>query len=416
MSADAKIHVIGVGSDGLAGLTARGRDLVQHADLVLASEATIARLPEVTCERFLIGPDLQEAVKLLEANLGRKRMVVLAGGDPLFYGVARFLCDRVGKDHFEVLPHVSSMQLAFARVKETWEDAYLTNLATHPFDTVVDRIRTAETVGLFTTEGEDPPRIARQLLARGIDYFRAYVCENLGAPNERVTQGELSDIQDMEFGPLNVMILVRKPGRPDAPRADAGRFRRFGNPDDVFAQSRPKSGLITQCEVRAIGLAQLDVQPGCVVWDIGAGSGAVAIEAAQLAQPGMVFAIEQDVADFHLIEANAQTFGVKNIKAILGSAPAVFAGLPAPDAIFVGGTGKETARLLESAYKALRPGGRLVVNVATLESLNATYTILKSLAAPVEVLLINLARGTEQLETLRFEALNPSFLLTARRQ
>src|SRR5207302_6263362 len=121
-----------------------------------------------------------------------------------------------------------------------------------------------------------------ELLARGIDYFKAYVCENLGAPDERVTQGELTDIQDMEFAPLNVMILKRKPGRPDQQRG-TGRFRLFGNPDDVFAQSRPKSGLITQAEVRAISLAQLDVQPGSVVWDIGAGSGAVAIEAAQLA-------------------------------------------------------------------------------------------------------------------------------------
>src|SRR5262249_13444786 len=152
-------------------------------------------------------PDLQEVVRTLEANLGRKRMVVVAGGDPLFYGVARYLCDRLGKDRFEVLPHVSSMQLAFARIKESWEEAYLTNLATHPLETVLDRIRTAETVGLFTSEAEGPTQVARTLLASGLDYFRAYVCENLGGPDERVTQGELGDIQGMEFSPLNVLIL-----------------------------------------------------------------------------------------------------------------------------------------------------------------------------------------------------------------
>ena len=134
--------------------------------------------------------------------------------------------------------------------------------------------------------------------------------------------------------------------------------------------------------MRAIALAQLDVQPGSVVWDIGAGSGSVAIEAAQLAQPGMVYAIEQDAADYHLILANAETFGVRNLRAIHGTAPAVFAGLPAPDAIFVGGTGHEVARLLEAAYAALRPGGRLVVNVATLESLSATYAALKAAGRP----------------------------------
>jgi precorrin-6Y C5,15-methyltransferase (decarboxylating) len=263
---------------------------------------------------------------------------------------------------------------------------------------------------LFTTEEASPPAVARELLARGIDYFRAYVCENLGGPDERVTQGELTDIREMEFAPLNVLVLKRKPGRPDRQRAATG-LRRFGNPDDVFAQSRPKSGLITQAEVRAIALAQLDLQPGTVVWDVGAGSGAVALECAQLIEDGVVYAIEQDAADYHLILANAEAFAVRNLKAVHGIAPAVFEGLPRPDAVFVGGTGREVARLLESAHAALRPGGRLVVNVATLEMLNATYEALKRLAGGVQVCLVNVARGVEQLETLRFEAVNPTFLL-----
>jgi precorrin-6Y C5,15-methyltransferase (decarboxylating) len=409
-----KTYIIGVGSDGLTGLTSRARDLLTSADLLLGSDHALDLVREVAAERYRIGPDLQEVVRTLETNFGRKRMVVVASGDPLFYGVARYLCDRLGKDRFEVLPHVSSMQLAFARIKESWEEAYLTNLATHPLATVLDRIRVAETVGLFTSEQEDPPAIARELLARGLDYFRAYVCENLGAPDERVTQSDLADIKDMEFAPLNVMILKRKPGRPDQKRTP-GRFRGFGNPDDVFAQSRPKSGLITQAEVRAIALAQLDVQPGSIVWDVGAGSGAVAIEAAHLAQPGMVYAIEQDAADYHLILANAEMFGVQTLTAVHGIAPAVFSDLPAPDAIFIGGTGHEIARLLESAYQALRPGGRLVANVASLESLTATYSVLKSLAGSVQVTLINVARGVEQLETLRFEAVNPTFLLSVTR-
>ena len=118
----------------------------------------------------------------------------------------------------------------------------------------------------------------------------------------------------------------------------------------------------------------------------------------------MVYAIEQDAADYHLILANAQSFSVRNLKAIHGTAPAVFAGLPAPDAAFVGGTGREIGRLLEAAFAALRPAGRLVVNIATLESLNTTYAALKKLTRPVQVLLVNVSRGTEQLETLRFEA------------
>ena len=138
----------------------------------------------------------------------------------------------------------------------------------------------------------------------------------------------------------------------------------------------------------------------------------MSIEAAQLASAGRVYAIEQDVADYHLIVANAETFGLRNLQAIHGMAPAVFAGLPAPDGIFIGGSGKESARLLEAAYHALRPGGRMVVNVATLEGLSSTYATLKAMASPVQAHLINIARGNEQLETLRFEALNPNFLLT----
>ncbi len=405
-----KIHIIGIGTDGIGGLAGKPRELLQSAELILGAEAALALVPELSAERMLLSGNLHDAVRRLE-SAGNKRTVVLAGGDPLFYGVARYLCEKLGNDRFEVWPHVSTMQLAFARIKESWEEAYLTNLATHSLESVLDRVRTAETVGIFTSDEETPPIIAKKLLARGIDYFRVFVCENLGAPNERVTQGDLLEIQEMDFDALNVMILKRKPDRPDLQKTP-NRFRRFGNPDDAFIQSRPKSGLITGAEVRALALAKLDVQQGSVVWDIGAGSGAVAIEAAQLATAGMVYAIEQDVADYHLIVANAQTFGVKNLTAVHGMAPAAFNGLPDPDAVFVGGIRREVARLLESVFRVLRPGGRLVVNVASLEALSATQTAMKALAPSIDGMLVNIARGNEQLETMRFEALNPTFLLT----
>jgi precorrin-6Y C5,15-methyltransferase (decarboxylating) len=405
-----KIPVIGIGPDGTAGLSARTREVLAAAELVFGSDAALRLLPELAAERVHIGADLPAAVEKLRANLGKRRIAVVASGDPLFYGTARYLCEKVGAENFEVVPHVSSMQLAFARIKETWEEAYLTDLATRPLDDVLDKIRTAETVGLFTTEAAHPARIARELLARGVDYFTAWVCENLGGKDERITRGELTDIREMKFDALNILILKRKPNRPDRQRA-AGKLRRFGNPDDVFAQTRPKTGLITQCEVRAIALSQLDLHPGDVFWDVGAGSGSVAIEAAALVSPGPSYAIEQDSADYHLIVANAAAFGVSNVKPVFGTAPEVFAGLPPPDAIFVGGNGGEVARLMEACYAALRPGGRLVTNVGTLEMLSSTYAAMKRLGGRVDVLLLNLARGVEQLESLRFEAVNPTVLL-----
>ncbi|MGL6097111.1 MAG: precorrin-6y C5,15-methyltransferase (decarboxylating) subunit CbiE, partial [Fimbriiglobus sp.] len=224
----AKIPIVGVGPDGLAGLTARTRDLLAATEIVFGSESTLRLLPELTAERVRLGSDLPDAVARIKAAVAAgQRVAIAASGDPLFYGTARYLCEKIGPDLFEVVPHVSSMQLAFARLMESWEEAYLTDLSAKTLDDVLDKIRTAETVGLFTSEKYPPNRIARELLARGIDYFRASVCENLGGKDERVTRGDLAEIQDLRFDPLNVMILKRKPNRPDAQRPVA-ELARFG--------------------------------------------------------------------------------------------------------------------------------------------------------------------------------------------
>ena len=236
-----KLVILGIGDDGLAGLTESARRLLMSADLILGSGSTLALLDSVPARKQVLEPDMSLALKQVREALEHRRPVLVSSGDPLFYGVARYLCDRLGKDAFEVVPHVSSMQLAFARIKESWEDAYLTNLSGRPIEAVIDRIRTAEKIGLFSSDNCSPAWLARQLIDRGIDYFRAYVCENLGSPDERVTQAELSDLQTMEFNPLNVMILIREPNRPDR-ASRASRHRLFGNPDDAFAQALPKRG------------------------------------------------------------------------------------------------------------------------------------------------------------------------------
>jgi precorrin-6Y C5,15-methyltransferase (decarboxylating) len=380
------------------------------ADLILGAASTLTLVESAPGPKVALEADMSVALKQVREALVCQSPVLVSSGDPLFYGVARYLCDRLGKDLFEVVPHVSSMQLAFARIKESWEDAYLTNLAGRPIEAVIDRIRTAEKIGLFSSEECPPARLAAELLDRSIDYFRAYVCENLGSPDERVTQAELVDLPGMDFNPLNVFILIRKPNRPDR-AGRAGRRRLFGNPDDAFAQSLPKRGLITYAEVRAIALAQLDIRTTSVVWDIGAGSGSVAIEAAQLASQGMVYAIEPEPADIALIQANAEAFGVPNVRAVAGRAPEILASLPEPEAIFVGGTGRQVDPVLSTAYSRLCQGGSMAVNVATIEGLAASYHILKTLAGEVRVWNVSIARGIEQMDRLRFEAIAPTFLL-----
>jgi precorrin-6Y C5,15-methyltransferase (decarboxylating) len=193
---------------------------------------------------------------------------------------------------------------------------------------------------------------------------------------------------------------------------------------------------LTPAEVRAIALAQMDIAPSSIVWDIGAGSGSVSIEAAQMAADGQVYAIEMDPEDHALIRQNAERFGVANVNAVLGRAPEVFGDLPDPDAIFVAGAGREVTRISQAAYQRLRPAGRLVVNTTSADHLMSLRDALRSLPLPLgegrregalsrspqppapspSVLMINLARGTDQLDRLSFEPLKPSFLLAVTKQ
>jgi precorrin-6Y C5,15-methyltransferase (decarboxylating) len=405
-----KVHIVGIGDDGLDGMTTQARRLVESAAVLLGPESCGSLLPAAVRDRLQAVTGLEELVERIE-QIGPVRAVVLASGDPLFYGTARYVCAKLGKDRFEVVPHVSSMQLAFARVKESWEAAFLANLAGQSIERVIDRIRTSETAGLFTSEQWPPAAVARALLDEGIDYFQAYVCENLGSPDERVTQGSLADIAKDEFGPLNVMILVRKARAADAPGQVGGRL--FGNADECFLQSRPKRGLLTPAEVRALALAELALRPDSVVWDVGAGSGSVGLEAARLARDGVVHAIEMDPDDHRLILANAERLGVKNLRAVLGRAPDAWQGLPDPDAIYVGGSGRDVQMLLEQAWLRLKPGGRLVTACNSIENLAAVHALLRARSTDASYWMVNIARGVEQLDRIRFEAINPGFLIAA---
>ena len=311
------------------------------------------------------------------------------------------------------------MQLAFARVKESWEDAYLTSLAGRPLESVVDRIRTAEKVGLFSSDEHPPARLAQALSDRGRDSFRGYVCENLGSPDERVTQAELEDLATMEFDPLNVLILVRKPNRPDR-ASKASRYRLFGNADDAFAQTVAQAR--TDHPGRGSARSHWRAAPtsGRRAWSgtlSAPGSGSVAIEAAQLADQGVVYAIEPEPADLALIEANAESFGVPNVHTVPGQRPNVLArsararrGVRRRD----GAAGRPG--LLSTAYSRLAPGGRMAVNVATIDGLAAAYQTLKEGRRPRSTSGTSRSpAGSEQMDRMRFEAINPTFLLAVAR-
>lgn len=404
-----RIHIVGIGDDGLHGLTGHARQLIDQAEVLIGTTAMLSQLSDSSADHVTVGGDLEE-LKQTIIKLPNRSTVMLASGDPLFYGIARYLTDAFGKERFEVVPHVSSMQLAFARVKESWDDAYLTNLATQSLDRVVDSIRTAERVGLFTTEEISPAVVAEALLDRRIDYFTVYVCENLGTPDETVTQGDLKSIREQPFSPMNVMVLVRRQGAADRPSGSGSR-RLFGNPDDLFLQSRPKRGLLTPSEVRCIALAELDLTANSTVWDVGAGSGSLAIEAASIASRGKVFAIEMDAEDYGLMIENAKMFDVPGLVPVHGQAPEAWADLPDPDAIFVGGSGRMVPDLVAAALGRLADGGRIVVNVSSPDNLVAVQEKIDRAGLRSDVRMINIARGQYQLDRVRFDALNPTFLV-----
>ncbi len=409
----ARIHIVGIGDDGLDGLTGHARQLVDAAEVLIGTSFLLDMISNSRAERIQVGGDLED-LKQRIAKLPDRPTVMLASGDPLFYGISRYLTDSFGKDRFEVVPHVSSMQLAFARVKESWDDAYLTDLATQSLDRVVDSIRTAERVGLFTTEAIPPSVVAEALLDRRIDYFTAYVCENLGTPDETVTQGDLDSIRDQTFSPMNVMVLVRHQGAADRP-SGSERHRLFGNPDDLFLQSRPKRGFLTPSEVRCIALAELDLTATSIVWDVGAGSGSLAIEAASIASKGKVFAIEMDAEDYGLMIENAKMFDVPSLVPVHGQAPDAWKDLPDPHAIFVGGSGRMVPDLVAAALTRLGDGGRIVVNVSSPDNLVAVQAKIDAGGLRSDVRMINIARGQYQLDRVRFDALNPTFLVLGHR-
>jgi len=195
-----------------------------------------------------------------------------------------------------------------------------------------------------------------------------------------------------------------------------GLNRALGLPDDAFEQRRPNKGQITKREVRAVSLYSLGLRRDSVVWDIGAGTGSVSVEAALIASEGQVYAIERDTDSLPLLEANVVNLGSDNIHIVNGEAPAALKSLPNPDSVFVGGSGGNLSEILEYANSRLKPNGTIVVNLAVLERTSETYHLLKKLGLTAEITQVASSRGKEMPDgAVRLEALNPVFIVSGRR-
>jgi precorrin-6Y C5,15-methyltransferase (decarboxylating) len=294
------------------------------------------------------------------------------------------------------------MQLGFARAGLKWDDAAFLSLHGRSRAGLLTRLHRLHKVALFTDEENSPRWVAAHLLAHEQRGWIAWVCENLGGPDERVrrfTVEELAECADV--APLNVLLLQRSDADWRPPPAISFLH------EDAFAKRMPKKGLITKREARLVSLAMMQLRPPSVVWDVGAGSGSVAIEAARQAYEGSVFAVEVDPEGVEICRENVRAHAVDNVRVVAGRAPEALAELPDPDAVFVGGSKGSMAEIVEVALARLRPGGRLVVNAITLENVGETYRCLRERGCEPEVVMLNVSRAEPLARYMRYEAQNP---------
>src|SRR6202162_2777931 len=413
----AKAWIVGIGGEGPDTLSQPILERIRKAGFLVGGERHLSWFPERKGEKLVLGSNMKEAADRVISALGEgKEVVVLASGDPLFYGIGSFLIKRIGKERVEVVPSVSAMQIAFARAGESWQGAALGSLSARPVENLLPALEDKKLIGLFTDETNTPAAIARFLLDRGESGWTLWVCENLGSAEERVVETDLFKAAEEKFAPLNVVILKKKEegglSLPGAVRWSG----LIGIPDDLFVCRKPKAGLITKKEVRVISLSELNLRPDSVVWDIGAGSGSVSVETGRLAPSGRVFAIEKNREDYELIQTNLDRFQVINVRAVCGRAPEGLETFSSPDAIFIGGSGGEMGEILEICAARLRPEGRIVANLITMENSHLFARFFEGKPWEVSYTLVQISRSKPILEMVRYEALNPVTVAVAKRR
>jgi precorrin-6Y C5,15-methyltransferase (decarboxylating) len=396
---DSRIDVIGVGADGAAGLRPELRERILAADFLAGGERHLGLFPEARGERFVVKDNLADLLTQLAGRIGRQRCVVLASGDPFFYGVGTFIAGTWGRDRVRVEPAVSSMQLAFARAGLPWQTAALASVHGRSLRPTLLPLLGRELIGLFTQDGDSPAAVARFFLERGLDVYEAVVGENLGAAGERLSRwATLADLARQRFDPLNYLILRRVRYPVDGTEVKWYRSMVPGVPDSAFCRPGEGPEVMTRQEVRSVLLGKLAQHGGAgdTFWDVGAGLGSVAVEMAVLRPQVEVLAVERDPARAAVLRRNRERFGAYNIRVIEGEAPEALAGEPErPLTLFIGGSGERLAGVLDLAAGRLAAGGRLVANFVTLEHLALALQRLREWHWPFEVTEVSVARSDD---------------------
>ena len=421
-----KCRIVGVLDDGVASLSRAALAHLQQAQLVIGGTRALQLFAEhidpLAQQRDLTGALSQVPEWIRVAQSDNQRVVVLATGDPLCHGIAAYLASRLCIEAIEVIPNVSTLQLACARLGLPWQDMKLSSVHSkdagdwvegsepgHGLYALLRDIRQNDRLAILTSPANTPDRIARMLVAEGLaDDFEMAVAERLCQPEERIVSGmRISAAAQMPFADPNVVLLWRIRTRTQPVL--------LGLPDASYQQRYPEKGLITKNEVRVVSLARMQLRAGSVVWDIGAGSGSVGLEAARLCSQGHVYAIEKNLDDSAIVRANRRAMGISNHTLVHGKAPEGLQHWPDPDAVFIGGSGGELAGLIRLILQRMKPEGWLVMNFVTLENLGTAVDTLKSLGVAWDVLQLQASRSKPILHMNRMAAENPVWLVCAQK-
>jgi len=401
-----KIYVIGAGVKGHEEFGRRALELIQQADLLIGGERQLALFPDFSGEKLVIGNNLGTVVARLTGHAGRA--VVLASGDPLFFGIGRHLLRNLPEGDFEFLPNVSSVQYAFAKIREPWDDAVFVSTHGRGLKEAVDRVVANDKAAVLTDEQHTPAAIARELVERGREGYSAWLCENLGSSDERIVRTDVRGLLEIVAAPLNVLILIK-----EYEAGGEGARPALGIADEEFATVKK---LITKEEVRAISLAKLRLRHDMILWDVGAGSGSVSIEADQLLPNGEIYAIERNPQCLAFLKENLGKFRARHVNVVPGAAPACFDQLPDPDRVFIGGSGGNLWDILKAIDGRLPAAGRVVLNAVTLDTLTAATEFFENAGYQLEVVTVNIARTRPLTDYKLFEAHNPVFVITAAKE
>lgn len=407
-----KVTIIGAGPGNPDFLSRAALDAIDIADVVIGAHRALVGIdvpPDVVRCELVKTADIVAA--LTDAASWQRAVVVMTGDVGLFSG-ARRLVEALSGDaqvDVRVIPGISSASYLAARLGRPWQDWRFASAHGVACDTVAEAER-ADELFLVTSGGEDPSRLSGELVQAGFGDARVTVAERLSYPDERITCATASEIAGQTFDDLNVM-LIEFAGGAGSPANSRWPYASSGIPDELFIRGDVP---MTKQEVRAVALAKLRLAATDTVWDVGAGTGSVSIEAALVARAGSVWAVERNATGVRLIRENADAFGCGNVHAVPGVAPDALAKLPVPDAVFVGGSAGELPSIVEAALEK-NSQVRLCVPCVTVETLTEACALLSgSRFKGFEACQVSAARAEAVGSHHLMKAQNPVFLVSAR--